>query len=97
MSNRDTFVTSYLYNGASADEVRKVLPEIAVVVIEGKGKFYDVERTVWFAGQCKNLCLLDVTEWASKVIINAVVDIVFLLESGRVIKVCFSHGSGVVT
>lgn len=53
MSERGTFVTSYLYSGQAACILQEQLPKLTVVVEHYIGRCGDNERPVWFAGQIK--------------------------------------------
>jgi hypothetical protein len=100
VSNRDTFVTSFLYDDDLVPVLREALPSIANTIVEGQGKFFGEPRTVWFAGQCKNLYPHELRDFGISLLAacgGSGFDIVFLLEIGKVYRLDITRGVGVWT
>lgn len=53
MSERGTFVTSFLYDGKVVPVLQKTLPKLAHTILTHEGQGINGKRPVWFAGQIK--------------------------------------------
>lgn len=75
MSERGTFITSFLYDGRVVPVLQETLPKLAHTILAYDAQCMTIKRPVWFAGQIKGSYFGEEIElferWVEKILIPA--------------------------